>query len=104
MDLIITDKAAEEILKQPHNYLRIGIKGGGCSGFSYVLQFSNDPISDRDVVFLHNNAKIVVDVKSLSYLKGSTLDWQKSFIKQGFIIKNPNEASKCGCGNSFSIK
>jgi len=87
----------------PESYLRLGIKGGGCSGFSYVLKYEDDPPRDRDVVFEEHGVKIVVDKKSLIYLNGATLDWEKTLMKQGFKFINPNEKSSCGCGHSFTV-
>ena len=87
----------------PESFLRLGIKGGGCSGFSYVIQFEDNPPRDKDVVFDEHDVKVIVDKKSLLYLNGSTLDWEKTLMNQGFKFINPNEKSTCGCGNSFSV-
>ena len=83
--------------------LRIGIKGGGCNGMSYVLMLDNK-ISEKDKVFEFEELKIVVDPKSMLYLSGSTLDYEQGIMKQGFKFINPNEASKCACGTSFQTK
>lgn len=105
----ISPVAAEQVVKQlekrgtPNAYLRLGIKGGGCSGFSYVLQYEDNLPREKDVVFEEHNVKIVVDKKSLVYLNGSTLDWETSLLKRGFKFVNPNEKSTCGCGHSFSV-
>lgn len=107
--IFLSEVAAEQIKLQlekrgtPNAALRLGIRGGGCSGFSYVLQFEDDPPRDRDEVFYHYNVKIVVDKKSLVYLNGSTLDWEKTLMKHGFKFVNPNEKSTCGCGESFTV-
>lgn len=107
--IFLSEVAAEQIKLQlekrgtPNAALRLGIRGGGCSGFSYVLQFEDDPPRDRDEVFYHYNIKIVVDKKSLVYLNGSTLDWEKTLMKHGFKFVNPNEKSSCGCGESFTV-
>lgn len=109
LNIFISPEAAERakmLLEQratPRSYIRVGIKGGGCSGFSYVLRFEDDPPRDRDVVFEQHDVKMVVDKKSLSYLNGSTLDWEKTLLRQGFKFINPNEKSSCGCGLSFSV-
>lgn len=87
----------------PNSYLRLGIRGGGCSGFSYVLQFEDDEPKDKDVVFELHEVKLVVDKKSLVYLNGATLDWEKSLLRKGFKFVNPNEKSTCGCGHSFTV-
>lgn len=107
--IFLSEVAAEQIKLQlekrgtPNAALRLGIRGGGCSGFSYVLQFEDDPPRDRDEVFYHYNVKIVIDKKSLVYLNGSTLDWEKTLMKHGFKFVNPNEKSTCGCGESFTV-
>ncbi len=107
--LSVSKTAAEQVKLQlqkrgtPDSYLRLGIRGGGCSGFTYVLQFEDDPPRDRDIVFEEHDIKIVVDKKSLIYLNGSTLDWEKGILKQGFKFINPNEKTSCGCGLSFSV-
>lgn len=88
----------------PDSYLRLGIKGGGCSGFSYVLQFEDNIPKDRDITYNFDGVKIIVDHKSMLYLNGCLLDYEKTLIKQGFKFVNPNEANSCGCGNSFSFK
>jgi iron-sulfur cluster assembly protein len=105
----ISPIAAENIKLQlesrgtPESYLRLGIKGGGCSGFSYVLRFEDDPPRDKDIVFEEHGVKIIIDKKSLTYLNGSTLDWEKTLLKQGFKFVNPNEKATCGCGHSFTV-
>lgn len=101
--------AAEQIKIQlqkrgtPDSSLRLGIKGGGCSGFSYVIQFEDDVPRDKDQVFQEHGIKVVIDKKSLIYLNGSTLEWEKTLVKQGFKFLNPNEKSTCGCGHSFTV-
>src|SRR5260221_14391788 len=109
LQISISPVAAEQIKLQlekrgtPESYLRLGIKGGGCSGLSYVLRFEDDSPKDRDTVFEEHGVKVVVDKKSLVYLNGSTLDWEKTLLKQGFKFINPNEKSSCGCGHSFTV-
>lgn len=88
--------------------LRVGIRGGGCSGFSYVIEFHDGPPNARDVVYDRtatdgSPVRIVVDKKSLLYLNGSTLEWEKTLMRQGFKFVNPNEKSNCGCGTSFTV-
>ena len=89
--------------KTPDSYLRLGIQGGGCSGYKYILKFEDDPPQDRDVVFEEHGIKVVVDKKSILYLNGSILDWEKTLMNQGFKFFNPNEKSTCGCGYSFTV-
>jgi iron-sulfur cluster assembly protein len=106
----ITDGAAafaREKLAQrgtPNAAVRLGIKGGGCSGFSYVIQFDDDPPRERDSVFENQGIRFYVDKKSLVYLAGSALDYEKTVMFQGFKFRNPNEAASCGCGHSFTVK
>lgn len=88
--------------------LRVGIRGGGCSGFSYVIEFHDGEPRARDVVYDlkatdGSDVRIIVDKKSLLYLNGSTFDWEKTLMRQGFKFINPNEKSSCGCGTSFTV-
>ena len=83
--------------------LRIGVKAGGCSGFSYVFGWEAAP-KDNDHVFEGTNgAKVFVDPRSLRVLDGTTLDYDTSLLSKGFIFQNPNAKSTCGCGTSFSV-
>jgi iron-sulfur cluster assembly protein len=88
----------------PEAAVRVGIRGGGCSGFQYVIEFSDDPPKARDIVAAYDGVKFYVDKKSLLYLNGSTLDYINSLMFQGFKFLNPQEATKCGCGHSFTVK
>jgi iron-sulfur cluster assembly protein len=88
----------------PNAAIRLGVRGGGCSGFSYVIEFSDDPPRQRDSVASSGGVTFYVDKKSLVFLNGSTLDYTKSLMFQGFQFLNPQEASKCGCGHSFTVK
>ena len=92
----------------PNSALRVGIKGGGCSGFSYVIEYADEPPRDRDLVFEFPleggpDVRVLCDKKSILYLGGSLLDWEKTLMFQGFKFKNPQEASSCGCGHSFTV-
>jgi iron-sulfur cluster assembly protein len=106
----VSDAAAEyaraklEKRGTPGAAVRLGVKGAGCSGFSYVIQFEDDPPRERDRVFEHRGVRFVVDKKSLIFLAGSRLDYEKTLMFQGFKFKNPQEASTCGCGHSFTVK
>jgi iron-sulfur cluster assembly protein len=82
--------------------LRLGVRGGGCSGASYVIEFA-DKIRDRDKVFDYDGLKVIVDPKSLVYLRGSVLDYEVKLMSHGFKFQNPNEKKSCGCGQSFGI-
>ena len=88
----------------PEAAVRLGIKGGGCSGFSYVIQFDDEAPRERDTVLEQDGVKFYVDKKSLVYLAGSLLDYEKTLMFQGFKFRNPNEATSCGCGHSFTVK
>ena len=73
-------------------------------GFSYVIQFDDEPARERDTVYEVDGVKFYVDKKSLVYLAGSLLDYEKTLMFQGFKFRNPNEATSCGCGHSFAVK
>ena len=92
----------------PGTALRVGIRGGGCSGFSYVIEFHDGEPHARDVVYDltatdGSAVRVLVDKKSLLYLNGSTLEWEKTLMRQGFKFVNPNEKASCGCGTSFTV-
>lgn len=82
--------------------LRVGVKGGGCSGFQYQLAF--DEQRDDDVVFEDHGLKLLVDPTSLSYVDGSQIDYVDSLTGAGFQVLNPNVVAACGCGSSFRVK
>jgi len=106
--ITISDSAARRItaLKAQEAaegaFLRIAVSGGGCSGFQYGLSFDEETSPD-DVVFEHGGIRVVVDDVSLELLNGSEVDFVEDLMGASFQIKNPNAASYCGCGNSFSI-
>lgn len=85
-------------------YIRLGIKGGGCQGFSYVIRFEDKLPREKDAIFQIDGVNVVVDHKSLLYLNGCTLDWERSLVRQGFKFSNPNVHSYCGCGSSFNVE
>jgi iron-sulfur cluster assembly protein len=89
--------AAEET---PNLFLRIGVKEGGCSGFSYGMGF-DDEQHDDDKVIEYSGLKVVVDSDSLKYLNGLEIDFKESAMGGGFTINNPNASATCGCGSSF---
>ena len=84
------------------DFVRVGVKSGGCSGLSYELKFDKEQ-QENDKVFENNNVKIVVDKKSFLYLIGTTLDYSGGLNGTGFVFKNPNANRTCGCGESFSL-
>lgn len=85
----------------PEGYgLRVGIKGGGCSGFSYVLGF--DMKSETDQVFAIDGVEVLMDRAHSLYLIGMAIDWHEGLNNRGFVFENPNATSTCGCGSSFT--
>ena len=107
MALVLTEKAAKqvkELMKAQsleNVYLRMGVKGGGCSGLSYSLEFDSE-LGPHDKEFEIDGIKVVVDKKSYLYLNGTTLDYVKQGLTGGFTFVNPQAKSSCGCGTSFS--
>jgi iron-sulfur cluster assembly protein len=81
--------------------LRVGIKGGGCSGLSYTFSWEKQPRLGDEVFEGRDGAKIYVDKKSLLYLNGTVLDYDTNLISKGFVFNNPNAKTTCGCGSSF---
>jgi len=84
------------------DFVRVGVKSGGCSGLSYELKFDSNQL-DEDRLFEDNGVKILVDKKSLLYLVGTTLDYSGGLNGKGFVFNNPNANRTCGCGESFSL-
>lgn len=107
--VFLTETAAREIktivqqqeLDAEKVRLRVGVKGGGCSGFSYVLDLTETQ-KETDEVFEHHGIKVICDPKSLLYLNGTTVDFRDEIMGRGFVFQNPNATSSCGCGSSFS--
>src|ERR1700678_4393486 len=93
---------AKEGISLEEGGLRLGVKGGGCSGMSYSIGFDAQP-RDRDNIFAVEDVRVFIDPKSYVYLKGMTLDYEETLIRQGFNFINPNSARSCGCGTSFSV-
>jgi iron-sulfur cluster assembly protein len=107
--ITITNTAKEKLFDIMNNekidtskFLRVGVKGGGCSGLSYQMDF-DDTIRDGDEVFEDNGIKIVCDMKSLLYLFGTELNYSGGLNGKGFEWINPNAERVCGCGISFSV-
>ena len=104
----VTEKAADKIRNLLESEgrvdfgLRVRVVGGGCSGLSYKLEFSEEPDGDIDVIESHG-VRVFVDMKSALYLAGSELDYDDGLMGQGFKINNPNAKNQCGCGESFGV-
>lgn len=105
----VTEKAAQKIrellekegVSLDTGGLRVGVQGGGCSGLSYAMRLDTQA-RPRDQVFEAHGARIFVDPKSHLYLNNTTLDYEETLMRQGFIFQNPNAARACGCGSSFT--
>ncbi|MGB5190120.1 HesB/IscA family protein [Robiginitalea sp.] len=92
----------EEGFDAVNDYVRVGVKSGGCSGLSYELNFDRE-IGETDKVFEDNAVRIIVDKKSFLYLVGTTLEYSGGLNGKGFVFNNPNAERTCGCGESFSL-
>ena len=108
MAITLTERAGSEIKRafeeqnMPEDAcLRLAVKGGGCGGFSYVLDVTDRPAED-DEVFVSQGVRIVCDPKSRLYLDGTEVDFNDELMKRGFVFNNPNAKGRCGCGASFS--
>ncbi|MBC30412.1 MAG: iron-sulfur cluster assembly accessory protein [Muricauda sp.] len=92
----------EEGFDANKDFVRVGVKSGGCSGLSYELKF-DDKVDEDDKVFEDNSVRIIVDKKSFLYLVGTTLEYSGGLNGKGFVFNNPNAQRTCGCGESFSL-
>ena len=108
MALVLTEKAAQEVQRiiadqklDDNTVLRVGVSGGGCSGFMYKLGFDKEYDETKDSAFDQHGVKVVVDKKSALYLDGTTVDFYEGLEKRGFTFDNPNAVKSCGCGSSF---
>src|SRR5437762_11080980 len=110
MAITLTETAAREIkdiikqqgLPDAETKLRVGVKGGGCSGFSYMLDLTEEPPAESDEQLESHGVKILCDMKSYLYLNGVEIDFKDEVMGRGFIFRNLNATSSCGCGSSFS--
>ncbi len=109
MAISLTERALKEVRRiideqelPEQTALRVGVKGGGCSGFSYTLGF-DDRVQPTDQISESNGIKVVCDPKSFLYLNGSVVDFEESLMGRGFKFENPNASKSCGCGESFGV-
>ena len=109
MGVTLSEKAAAEVKKiiadqnlPTETVLRVGVQGGGCSGFSYSLNFDTNT-SERDRVVDVHGVKLAVDKKFDPYLDGTVVDFYDGLEKRGFVFNNPNVVKSCGCGSSFQV-
>ncbi len=107
--VVLTERAAKEILRviaeqnfPATTWVRIGAKGGGCSGFTYVLDFDQAGPTEFDLTFPQHGVNVVVDKKSEFFMGGTMLDFNDGLLDRGFQFKNPQATGSCGCGTSFS--
>ncbi|MGA7838124.1 MAG: iron-sulfur cluster insertion protein ErpA [Ignavibacteriaceae bacterium] len=108
-DIVVTEKAVKEIKKimgenkVPETFgLRVGVKGGGCSGLTYSLGF-DETAKEGDTTIDQYEVKLFIDGKSLFYLSGTVLDFTDGLNGKGFVFNNPNASKTCGCGESFGV-
>ena len=98
----VIDLMTDEGYDATKDFVRVGVKSGGCSGLSYELKFDNK-IAESDKVFEDNAVRIIVDKKSFLYLVGTVLEYSGGLNGKGFVFNNPNAQRTCGCGESFSL-
>jgi len=105
----ITERAAKEVQRvieennmPAETLVRIGAKGGGCSGMTYVLDFDQNGPTEFDLTFEQHGVKVIVDKKSSFFMSGTTLDFNDGLLNRGFVFQNPTATGTCGCGTSFS--
>jgi iron-sulfur cluster assembly protein len=109
--VVVTEKAANEIKRviaengmPAHSALRVGAKGGGCSGFSYVLDIDQHGKTEFDLEFEQHGLKVLIDKKSEFYMGGTEIDFNDAeLLNRGFVFRNPASSGSCGCGTSFSV-
>lgn len=107
--ITVTPVAIEEAKRliakeqKPNLALRVGVKGGGCSGMEYVLGMDDATPKQDDQVFEQDGLKVLIDAKSHPYLDGTTVDFKSSLMGGGFEFQNPNVKNSCGCGTSFAV-
>ena len=113
MKIILTETARKEIGKiikdntqlddNEQTYLRVGVKGGGCSGFSYILDLTGDMKDNDQIVSEEGGINVICDSMSILYLDGTSIDFCDEIMGRGFKFENPSAKSSCGCGSSFAV-
>jgi iron-sulfur cluster assembly protein len=103
-DAVRYAKRKRDEIGKPNAALRVGVKGGGCAGFTYVTDFTEDPPRQRDLVYEFFGLPVYVDNRSIEFLEGSILRYEQTLMYQGFKFENPQQESSCGCGLTFSVK
>jgi iron-sulfur cluster assembly protein len=111
MAIALTEAAAKEIktiiddqkLPAEQTKLRVGVKGGGCSGFSYTLDLTEEEREEADELIECHGVKILCNQRAFLYLNGVEIDFKDEVMGRGFVFKNPNASSTCGCGSSFNV-
>ena len=108
MAITLTERATQELKRYKQDnkmdeahFFRLGVAGGGCSGFSYSLTFDTSFDEAKDSKYNFFGLEVVVDKKSLLFLDGTIMDWHEGIDRRGFTFNNPNAAKTCGCGSSF---
>jgi iron-sulfur cluster assembly protein len=110
MSIELTESAADEVkqicgkekLELENVFLRLGVKGGGCSGFNYLLDLTEEA-AEEDWSFDQHGIRVVCDQKSYLYLNGASIDFKREMMASGFVFNNPNANTTCGCGSSFAV-
>ena len=106
--VILTESAARRVAQlkiqenAPNAFLRLAVSGGGCSGFQYGFSF-DDSRNEDDRIFVRDGVELIIDEVSLELVKGAEIDFVEDIMGAAFQVRNPNAASSCGCGNSFSV-
>ncbi|MHC4845955.1 MAG: HesB/IscA family protein [Planctomycetota bacterium] len=107
--ITVTEKAVSEVRRmiadqglEPETFLRLGVSGGGCSGYSYVLGFDKED-KEGDVVKEFHDLKVVLSSDAVPYLDNTVVDFNDDVMNRGFVFNNPNASGTCGCGSSFSV-
>lgn len=105
----VTEAAREEIRRQaarretPPRAIRVGLRGGGCSGYTYTFDWDDGDPREKDTVLEEGDVKVYIDHRSMKLLKGTILDYQRTLMNRGFKFHNPNSTGTCGCGESTSF-